>query len=342
MPADPVAALLACPHGVGTGKVQQGRGRTSDGNGWLSVVVCQDCGSRGPELLREDAIDAWNSRTPTPASGDVAIPAEIAAHVRKIGKVEWGQTPAHDADGHGRHVADSVRMTAANFGQSEDQHMHGLWLEGTETVLCHTGTSPNAPKTTQALVGAWNWLVDQSAFPTPDSSAVSGSAEGLREPHVFLDCDGVLADFDTYAEAYFGMNPREYEKRIGSAKFWQQLEAKGDFYRNLPLMPDAMALYEGVKHLHPTILTGCPRGDWAQGQKVAWAAEHFPGVPIITCRSADKREYAKQGDVLIDDWPQHRHRWIEMGGVFIVHHDAASSLAALWAHYPTLTEGQQS
>ena len=155
-------------------------------------------------------------------------------------------------------------------------------------------------------------------------------------PHVFLDCDGVLADFDTYAEAYFGMNPRAYEKQVGSAKFWEQLEAKGDFYRNLPLMPDAMTLFEGVKHLHPTILTGCPRGNWAQGQKVAWAAEHFPGVPIITCRSADKRDYAKPGDVLIDDWPQHRHRWIEMGGVFIVHHDAASSLAALWAHYPAL------
>ena len=180
------------------------------------------------------------------------------------------------------------------------------------------------------------WVEYVRADLAPRSDATqTREAEG-REPHVFLDCDGVLADFDTYAEGYFGMNPREYEKRMGSAKFWEQLEGKGDFYRNLPLMPDAMALFEGVKHLHPTILTGCPRGDWAQGQKVAWAAEHFPGVPIITCRSADKRDYAKPGDVIIDDWPQHRHRWIEMGGVFIVHHDAASSLAALFAHYPNL------
>jgi 5'(3')-deoxyribonucleotidase len=166
-------------------------------------------------------------------------------------------------------------------------------------------------------------------------SAVPVMKEALG-PHVFLDCDGVLADFDSYAETYFGMNPREYEAKVGSAQFWQELEAKGDFYRNLPVMPDARELYEGVKHLHPTILTGCPRGNWAQGQKVAWAAEHFPGVPIITCRSADKRDYAKPGDVLIDDWPQHRHRWIEAGGVFIVHHDAQTSLAALWAHYPDL------
>ena len=170
----------------------------------------------------------------------------------------------------------------------------------------------------------------------PYLAAPASPLPGGGVPHIFLDCDGVLADFDTYAEAYFGINPREYEKRMGSDQFWRELEAKGDFYRNLPLMPDARALYEGVKHLNPTILTRCPRGNWAEAQKVAWAHEHFPGVPVITCRSSDKRAHAKPGDVLIDDWPQHRHRWIEHGGVFISHFDAETSLAALWAHYPEL------
>lgn len=45
---------------------------------------------------------------------------------------------------------------------------------------------------------------------------------------LFLDCDGVLADFDTYAEDYFGMPPREYERIMGSSRFWDALEAKGD------------------------------------------------------------------------------------------------------------------
>ncbi len=162
------------------------------------------------------------------------------------------------------------------------------------------------------------------------------------EPHIFLDCDGVLADFDAYAEAYFGMPPREYERRVGSDVFWRELEAKGDFYRSLPVMADARALVNGVAHLSPTILTGCPRGNWAEQQKVEWAHEHFPGIPVITCRSADKRAHARAGDVLIDDWPQHRHRWIEMGGIFISHFDAETSLAALWAHYPHLPQPEQS
>ncbi len=159
-------------------------------------------------------------------------------------------------------------------------------------------------------------------------------------PSVFLDCDGVLADFDTYAESYFGMPPRAYEAKVGSKLFWQELEAKGDFYRNLPLMPDARELVDAVAHLSPTILTGCPRGEWAQQQKIDWAAEHFPGIPMIVCRSSDKYTFAKPGDVLIDDWHQHRHHWIAMGGVWISHTCAATSLAALWAHYPALAQAK--
>lgn len=206
-----------------------------------------------------------------------------------------------------------------------DECVKGCRLQAQECVnVVETGNPWR--KTAQADLRA-PWI---ALWPTGEG--VSGGVA----PHVFLDCDGVLADFDIYAHAYFGKSPRQAEKEMGSDAFWASLEAKGDFFRNLPLMDDARALYEGVKHLNPTILTGCPRGTWAQGQKVEWAAEHFPGVPIITCRSADKRDFAKPGDVLIDDWAQHRHRWIEMGGVFVTHHDAASSLAALWAHYPAL------
>ena len=41
-------------------------------------------------------------------------------------------------------------------------------------------------------------------------------------------------------------------------------------------MPDAMELFEAVRHLDPIILTGLPRGNWAADQKVRWAAQYFP------------------------------------------------------------------
>ena len=36
-----------------------------------------------------------------------------------------------------------------------------------------------------------------------------------RQPHLFLDCDGVLADFDAGARELLGMTPRAFEQRFG-------------------------------------------------------------------------------------------------------------------------------
>ncbi len=146
---------------------------------------------------------------------------------------------------------------------------------------------------------------------------------------LYLDCDGVLADFDKGATAVLGMHPRAFEKSRGIGRFWAKLASAPDFYFSLPLMPDAMALYEAVRHLDPVILTGLPRGNWAADQKVRWAAKHFPGVRIITTMARDKRDHAKEGDVLVDDQVRHRDRWEGVGGVFVHHKNAAGTLREL-------------
>lgn len=149
---------------------------------------------------------------------------------------------------------------------------------------------------------------------------------------IFLDCDGVLADFDAGSEAVFGMHPRKYEDEYGTKQFWEILHAHPGFYENLPLMHDARHLYEAVAHLNPIILTGCPLGGWAQDQKLRWRNKHFPGVPMITTLSKDKRSHAKPGDFLIDDFLKYRHLWVEMGGVFIHHKSAVDSVRELGEH----------
>ena len=151
---------------------------------------------------------------------------------------------------------------------------------------------------------------------------------------LYLDCDGVLADFDKGATAVLGLNPTAFEKKHGPGRFWQKLATAPDFYFGLPLLPDAMALFEAVRHLHPVILTGLPRGNWAADQKVRWAAQHFPGTKIITCMARDKRDHASEGDVLVDDQLRHRHLWEEMGGIFVHHRNAADTIEQLRAWFP--------
>jgi hypothetical protein len=151
---------------------------------------------------------------------------------------------------------------------------------------------------------------------------------------LYLDCDGVLADFDKGAIALLGLHPRAYEKRHGPGRFWLKLAAAPDFYFSLPLKDDAMILFEGVRHLNPIILTGLPQGNWAADQKVRWAALHFPGTKIITTMARDKRDHAKDGDVLVDDQDKHRHLWEGAGGIFIHHKNARDSLRQLERYFP--------
>jgi hypothetical protein len=151
---------------------------------------------------------------------------------------------------------------------------------------------------------------------------------------IYLDCDGVLADFDKAAEAIFGMPPEAFERRHGAAEFWKRLARADGFFEHLELMPDALELYAAVKARGPIILTGIPHGKWAAPQKRRWARRHFPKTPLIATLAALKREHCHPGDVLVDDRDQHRALWEDAGGLFIHHVSAAASIAALKAaHY---------
>jgi hypothetical protein len=146
-----------------------------------------------------------------------------------------------------------------------------------------------------------------------------------------LYCDGVLADFDAGARRVLGMLPRSFEKRHGLPEFWRRLARASYFYAELPLLPDARHRFDAAAHLDPIILTGCPRGGWAEAQKERWAAEHFPGTLIITCMAVDKRHHAQAGDILVDDTLKHRHLWEQARGTFVHHRDAETTLRTLSA-----------
>ena len=147
---------------------------------------------------------------------------------------------------------------------------------------------------------------------------------------MFLDCDGVLADFDAGARILLGgLTPHQFEQEHSRGEFWKRLARAPDFYGTLPLMPDAQMMFDAVTHLKPTILTGLPIGNWAAPQKVRWAATHFPGTPIITTMARDKFRHMTGADLLVDDREDHRAKWEDAGGIFVTHKSAERSRAAL-------------
>lgn len=146
---------------------------------------------------------------------------------------------------------------------------------------------------------------------------------------LFLDMDGVLADFDTGYYRLFGELPDR--SKGDRPEMWKAIEAHGSFYRDLEMMPDAYELLAYTRPWRPIVLTGMPDSvPDAMAQKMAWVREHIgDDVLVIGTKSRDKSLWARPGDVLVDDWEKYRDRWEQVGGVWITHRTAERSIEAL-------------
>ncbi|HYD32915.1 MAG TPA: hypothetical protein VEB64_18925 [Azospirillaceae bacterium] len=143
---------------------------------------------------------------------------------------------------------------------------------------------------------------------------------------LFLDLDGVLADFDRGVEAVTGRRP----ERLALKEMWRALARQPDFFGTLEFMEDALVLWEFCRPHRPTILTGLPLGSWAPEQKRRWVARMLGAdVPVITCMTREKARFSRPGRVLVDDRDNTRNAWEAAGGVFVLHTSAAQSVAVL-------------
>jgi hypothetical protein len=152
---------------------------------------------------------------------------------------------------------------------------------------------------------------------------------------LYLDLDGVLADFDKAAGAQLGTdNIYKYEFIWGQSKFWQKINISEEFFADLEPMPDAWDLLGAVRHLNPIILTALPHtnAEAVDRQKREWVGDNLGyGLEVITCQTKDKPNYCKPGDILIDDRAINRDAWIKAGGTYIIHTTAARTIGTLQA-----------
>ena len=154
-------------------------------------------------------------------------------------------------------------------------------------------------------------------------------------PQLYLDMDGVLADFEQRAGMLLQTNNiYKYEFVHGAKKFWEALDADVDFFFNLRKMSDASALWQAVRHLKPVILTALPKtgGERVELQKRAWIKWNFgEDVVVIACQTSDKPNFCKPGDILVDDRAVNRDKWKANGGRYILHTSAADTIVRLEA-----------
>lgn len=148
------------------------------------------------------------------------------------------------------------------------------------------------------------------------------------QPHIFLDLDGVMADFDLHAE--------EQGKRTDNGKVkWDELDRQ--WWVTMPACKGAKGFYDAAKKigivkfltspgLHADSFSG--KADWVQ--KFVPESGKFILRDLIICPSKDKQYLAKPNHILVDDRESNIKEWIAAGGIGIHHKgDFRETLKAL-------------
>lgn len=158
----------------------------------------------------------------------------------------------------------------------------------------------------------------------------------LDRPVLFLDLDGVMADFDGYFPQLFGYDHRD----AGDSTMWAEIENHGSFFRDMPMCEDAFDFFVSIRHLRPVILTACPadpvKFEDIATQKRGWVREHLgPHVPIIFSPGGKNKQLYmhREGDILIDDFARNIERWNAAGGRGIWHTGDFAATRVLLDHY---------
>ena len=168
------------------------------------------------------------------------------------------------------------------------------------------------------------------------------SAEVTTRPHLYLDMDGVQADFFTawaqWHNKKFGMSHVERYKDIGSKEQREQsiseLSAEGPefierFFATLPPLPGGKKLIAWLnQHKIPfTVLSAPLRGmhEPSIAGKRTWLDRHNPGTSARAIFTGDKARMAMKGgqaNVLVDDFKKYVNAWQQAGGIGLLYRDS--------------------
>jgi 5'-nucleotidase len=151
-----------------------------------------------------------------------------------------------------------------------------------------------------------------------------------KRPIVYVDMDGVLADFfGEVAQAHDVDYWREIHRQdLGI----DQIAQEPGFFKMLPILPNAAKLMRGVielAHGRYSILSSplLSNVERSSKEKSEWLQRHIKKTqPQAIIFDHEKYKYAKQSNgtpnILIDDWDTNIKLWEANGGIGILYRDS--------------------
>lgn len=149
---------------------------------------------------------------------------------------------------------------------------------------------------------------------------------------LFLDMDGVVADFNKRFEDLAGMTSKEFENKYGKNAFWEFID-EGDnkirFWVGIEPMPGAQKLVSYIaKNFGYEMLTAPSLKKQSRLGKSLWIRNWtnkglFPSKPKINFKFAkNKQDFAAPNHILVDDKKSTIDQWNAAGGIGILYQSA--------------------
>jgi hypothetical protein len=162
--------------------------------------------------------------------------------------------------------------------------------------------------------------------------------EEETEYKIYVDMDGVVADFDQRFRDLAGMGPKEFEEKYGKNAFWDFIDEGNNklvFWVGIPPMSDAKQLIDYVSKYNYEMLTAPSLKKQSLMGKGLWMKNQtnkglFPSKPKVNYRNAsNKKDFAAPNHILIDDREDTINSWNAAGGIGILHTSAANTINQL-------------
>lgn len=134
---------------------------------------------------------------------------------------------------------------------------------------------------------------------------------------IFLDIDGVLADFELHVKNKFGIKISETPKNEVP---WASMDH--DFYASIPVFDGAKFFYTRLREFPTKFLSGTLISDGCWSGKAQWVREQMGRdswilQDLMLCASNAKFLVAGSNRILVDDREKNIDQWIEAGGIGI-------------------------
>jgi hypothetical protein len=154
----------------------------------------------------------------------------------------------------------------------------------------------------------------------------------LKMPHLYLDMDGVQADFfGAWAAMHDVDNYKEIpdtETSINQLATSSPLEVYKFFRELKPLQGgNRVVQWLNQNNIPYTVLSAPLRGPYAEASKQAkrdWLDEHNPNATQNAIFTQHKHKYALtngEPNILVDDYGKYLNLWSNAGGIAVKHED---------------------